>query len=300
MSKLIQRKPAKWLSTFTVAAALVCMAVPQSSGAGEQRPRANRLIESLSAGKPAITGDTWIFVEAEHRMFSLPDLRTELRDILAKKNDRGQVALAPIVRLPMGGNEDSGWAIKQVLELGAMGIIIPRVETSEQVLRMVKQMRQWTVKDSKYPFPAGNRSAIPPAGWGLPAETYRQVADVWPLNPDGEIFFMPMLETAAGIVNAEEILETPGLGGVLVGPGDLLASMGYVPNYSGGQTVYPQEVTDAIAKVGRMCQARKKYCGMVTYSDAETQQWMKAGYMFAFQTDRPNAAAGGYAQRKPQ
>jgi 4-hydroxy-2-oxoheptanedioate aldolase len=116
-----------------------------------------------------------------------------------------------------------------------------------------------------------------------------QVADVWPLNPDGELFFIPMIETAQAVKQINEILDAPGVGGPLVGPADLTMSMGYGAwNTPIGR--HPEAVEAAIQQVASACVAKKKYCGMVTWTEAETEKYLKAGFKFIFAVYRPNSA----------
>src|SRR5438128_2310256 len=82
---------------------------------------------------------------------------------------------------------------------------------------------------AKYPSPAGIRGWGPSAAaryWGLTNAEYAQRADVWPLNPDGELLAIAIIESREGVKNVEEILRVPGLGGVLIGPADLSLSLG--------------------------------------------------------------------------
>jgi 4-hydroxy-2-oxoheptanedioate aldolase len=257
----------------------------------QQRVRSNRFIEALEAGRPAMTADTWVFMDREHRPYAIEEIQATLNKVFASKNDKGQVTLAPIVRIPMEGDQESGWAIKQVLERGAMGIVIPHVETRKDILRIVSGMRYPNQKGAKYPDPSGRRGCgcSGGSGWGLKTTAeYLKVADVWPLNPEGELFFMPMIETELAVKNINEILDTPGLGGPLIGPSDLSMSMGYGPqNNAGG---HAPQVEEAILTVARACAAKKKYCGMVTWNEAETQEYLKAGFKFIFTTYRPNSS----------
>ena len=121
------------------------------------KDRRNRLIEALETGKPALTGDTWAFVDREHRPYDVTELRATLTKMFANKNAQGQPALAPIVRVPTEGDQDVRWVIKQVLESGAMGIIVPQVENAEQALKVIQAMRYPQLKTSKYQNPPGRR-----------------------------------------------------------------------------------------------------------------------------------------------
>ena len=158
------------LRTATIAATMaltVSSLVQQPLNA--QKTRRNRLIETLEAGKPALTGDSWIFVDREHRPYDVTELRQTLNTMFANKNAQGQPALAPIVRVPTEGDQDVRWVIKQVLESGAMGIIVPQVDDAAQTLKIVQSMRYPQLKDSKYPNPPGRRGCGCSGGgaWGL-------------------------------------------------------------------------------------------------------------------------------------
>ena len=77
---------------------------------------------------------------------------------------------------------------------------------------------------------------------------------MWPLNPDGELLAIMMIESAAGVQNVEEILKVPGVGALLIGPADLAFSMA-VPNGA-------PEVEEALQKILKACLAADIACGM--------------------------------------
>ena len=111
---------------------------------------------------------------------------------------------------------------------------------------------------------------------------YIQVADVWPLNPAGELFIMPMIESADGVKNVGEILDVPGVGGVLVGPNDLSMGLGVGPWRTDGQAFLPPETEAAIQAVAKACVDKKSYCGMVTWNEAETTKYLADGFRVIF------------------
>jgi 4-hydroxy-2-oxoheptanedioate aldolase len=174
-----------------------------------------------------------------------------------------------------------------VLERGAMGIIVPQVENAAQALKIVQAVRFPQRKESAYPAPVGRRSfAGAPRTWGLSVLDYVGVADVWPLNPDGELFVMPMIENGTGVANVGEILDVPGVGGVLIGPNDLAMGLGEGPWHTDGQPLHPPDTVAAIQTVAEACVARNKACGMVTWTEAETTQYLDDGYRIIFATYR--------------
>lgn len=280
------------------AAAALCgaaglwMLAGQQPAAQQSARRANRLIETLESGKPAITGDAWTFVDREHRPYDITELRATLNKLLANKNGQGQPTLAPIVRIPAEGDQDVRWLIKQVLESGAMGVMVPQVESREEALKIVQAMRYPQLKGSKYPDPPGRRGCgcSGGAGWGLqvPAD-YVSLADLWPLNPRGELIALPMIETPAGVKNVDAILDVPGVGGVLIGPSDLTM------NHGEGRWNNPEDkkpdTEAAIRMVLKACQSKKKTCAMVTANDGETKKYLSAGFRIIFGTYLPGSSS---------
>jgi 4-hydroxy-2-oxoheptanedioate aldolase len=258
----------------------------------QPKDRRNRLIEALENGRTAITGDTWTFVDREHRPYDVTELRAALAKLLANKNAQGQPALAPIVRIPAEGDQDVRWIIKQVLESGAMGIIVAQVESAAQALKIIQSMRYPQLKTSKYQNPPGRRGCgcSGGAGWGLqnPAD-YVARADVWPLNPDGELIALPMIETPEGVKNINAILDVPGVGGVLIGPSDLTM------NHGEGRWNNPADkkpdTEAAIQTVAKACVAKKRACAMVTANEAETKKYLGDGFRIIYGTYLPNSSS---------
>jgi 4-hydroxy-2-oxoheptanedioate aldolase len=283
MSDVPTRRAA--LAALAVVSVLGLYALTERSLSAQPKDRRNRLVEALENGRQAISGDTWTFVDREHRPYDITELRATLTKLLANKNAQGQPALAPIVRIPAEGDQDVRWIIKQVLESGAMGIIVPQVENREQALKVIQSMRYPQLKTSKYQNPPGRRGCgcSGGAGWGLlnPGD-YVARADVWPLNPDGELKALPMIETPEGVKNVNAILDVPGVGGVLIGPSDLTM------NYGEGRWASPAykkpDTEAAIQTVAKACVARKKTCGMVTANEAETKKYLGDGFRIIYAT----------------
>ncbi|MCQ4630127.1 2,4-dihydroxyhept-2-ene-1,7-dioic acid aldolase [Shinella sp. CPCC 100929] len=122
--------------------------------------------------------------------------------------------VTPLVRVPWLDPAD----IMKALDAGAYGVICPMINTRAEAERLVSYVR--------YP-PAGVRSfgpsrALFSAGPGYAAEA------------DDEIICLAMIETAQAYENLEDILATPGLDGVYIGPADLtlgLQGKRYAPGF---------------------------------------------------------------------
>ncbi len=282
----------RWVGLLVCGIIAIWAAAGLDIDAQPTRIRLNRMIEALAAGRPAIAGDTFVWVEQEHQPYEIGKLRGTLDKLLANRNTQGQVALAPLVRIPAEGDQDVRWIIKQVLEAGAMGIIVPHVDTPEQALKIVESIRFPQRKDSKYPNPRGRRgSGGTPGNWTLltnPAD-YVGLADLWPLNPDGELFAMPMIESPEGVKNVDALLDVPGVSGVIIGPGDLTRNMG--EGAWRNPADQKPDTTAAIAAIAKACVAKRKICGMVTGSDTETKTYLDMGFRIIYGGYRTGATS---------
>jgi 4-hydroxy-2-oxoheptanedioate aldolase len=218
-------------------------------------PRLNGVIRAFEANKQAFaafanadvetalsfstTKYDGIVLEMEHNPWDIRALRDSLQYLL----NRGQIATAgsvapavtPIVRVPANGAEKSQWHAKQALDLGAYGIVWPHIATVEEAENAVAACRYPRLESAPLYRPAGLRGDGPTAAcryWGVTQQEYYQKADVWPLNPDGEILVILMIEDTTGIDNLEAMLtEVPGIGAILIGEGDLSQELGYPRQY---------------------------------------------------------------------
>ena len=120
-------------------------------------------------------------------------------------------AAVPLVRVP--SNETS--IIGKVLDAGAYGVICPMINSGEEAAAFVRSMRY---------APEGTRSVGP-----VRAPMYAGGAYVSEAN--ATVLAMAMIETATAVANLDEILRTPGLDAVYVGPSDLSLSMGHSPGF---------------------------------------------------------------------
>ena len=125
-------------------------------------PRLNGVIGALEKGQVAITtfvspptADNAIAVsgaqydgaifEAEHNPYNIAELRDGLQYMLSRQQivERGSIAPAvtPLIRVPCNGSEMNHWMAKQSLDIGAYGIVWPRVSTVEEAYNAVAACR---------------------------------------------------------------------------------------------------------------------------------------------------------------
>ena len=266
--------------TGTLALGFVSLGVlPSPEGRAQEPTRLNKVIEALEAGRPAIANQEWRFVDMEHSPFSGERVRSVLAEMNEDRDPDGRMRLTPLVRIPQEGDEDFKWAIKQVLDLGGFGIILPHVDTKDEAVRFVRAMRYPPRRGSAQPDPLGERGWGPGGAtrlWGMTSAEYAGKADVWPLNPDGELFAVAMIESQEAVDNIHEILEAP-VSAILVVPGDMAMDLGLGPNPSGQN--HP-EVDAAFQTVLEACQAQDRVICGCGDGRARTQQRLDEGWRF--------------------
>ena len=259
-------------------------------------PRLNGAIRALSDGKPAFTTfsapeisaaqaisaaayDAVVF-EMEHGPYDTTTLRTCMQFMLDRKQiaASGSVApaVAPFVRIPPNGGEMNQWLAKQALDMGVYGIVWPHVSTVEEARNAVTACRYPRPPSAPHYEPAGQRGDGPrtaAAYWGLGQQDYYKRADVWPLNPDGEILVVIMCEEAKAIKNLPKMLEeVPGIGVVLIGEGDLSQDLGYPRQYD-----HPT-VASAIDEILAICKAHDVPCGHPHVDAGNVEKLLEKGF----------------------
>ena len=175
----------------------------------------------------------YVYVDMEHGPMDFRALHAFLLGMIDKQAiaEAGSLRqrVSPLARIAPYGRESSEWAVKQALDIGLMGLIFPSIETPEQALGAVRSMRYPPRRGSRYPEPPGLRGSGPAIAtwfWGLSPAEYTRRADLWPLNPVGDLVALMMIETAAGVRNVDAIAAVPGVTGLLIGPSDLSNSLG--------------------------------------------------------------------------
>ena len=218
----------------------------------------------------------YVYVDMEHGPMDFRALHTFLLGMIDKQAiaESGSLRqrVTPLVRIAPYGREASAWAVKQALDIGVMGIIFPSIETPEQALAAVRSMRYPQRRDSAYPEPPGQRGSgagIATWFWGLSGPDYTRRADLWPLNPGGDLVALMMIESAAGVRNASAIAAVPGVTGFFIGPSDLSNSLG-VPRDA-------PEVEEAIQTIVDACLAHDVACA-ITASAADMPRRIAQGF----------------------
>ena len=164
--------------------------------------------------------------------------------------------ITPMVRIP----DTKYHFTARVLDMGAMGIMVPRVETEEQAKHIVQC--------SKYP-PLGRRGAA----FGIAHDDY-QTGDVVAamVSANREQLLIAQIETQQGVQNVGEIAAVEGIDVLWIGHFDLSISLG-IP----GQFDHPQ-FQEAVEQVLEACRPTHKTAGFLASDIANGRQLLSQGF----------------------
>lgn len=259
--------------------------------------RLNGIIRAWEQGRPATSAfasadrqaaiefstapyDSVVF-EMEHNPWDANALQDALQYLLNRRqiHEAGSLAppVTPIVRIPPNGNEKNQWLAKQALDRGAYGIVWPHITDAEQAYNAVASCRYPRQKTAPLYEPFGERGDGPHTAcryWGLTQQEYYARADVWPLNPHGEILVFLMIEDQEGIANLDDILRVPGIGCVLIGEGDLSQELGVPRQYE-----HPL-VKEAMAQIVATCKKHDVPVGHPHVTAKNVESALAQGYRF--------------------
>ena len=193
--------------------------------------RQSRTVDIAMAMKTA--GYDWLFIDLEHNSMTL-DMAVQ---ISVAANGAG---ISPIVRVP---HKQFDMATR-VLDGGAMGIVMPHVDTAEEAREIVSRF--------KYP-PQGHRSVGGPmAQTGFEAKPMAEATK----EVNDQLLLITLVESPLAVKNAEAIAAVPGIDVLLFGTSDLTMEMG-MP----GQFDHP-DVQAAYKTVIAACTKHGKWAGM--------------------------------------
>ena len=211
-------------------------------------------------------GYDWLLVDLEHGAGTEADLPSMLMAIES-------TGAAAMVRTQSGERIRIGRALDQ----GATGIMIPRMQSAEEVREAVTFLR--------YP-PVGMRGvALRTRGAGLGSVAHGDIGQI-----NDRIVGIVQIESAGALAEADAIAATDGVDVLFVGPADLTHSLG-IPGQFGSSTY-----RDALQTVAAACRAHGKSPGILVYDTAVVPDLIEMGYRFVgIGADGALVAAGAQA-----
>ena len=179
---------------------------------------------SFSAEVMAHQGFDWVCIDMQHGVIDYQVAVTMLQAI-------GSTDTIPFVRVPW--NEFG--IIGKVLDAGALGVIIPMVNSVAEARAAVAACRY---------FPLGSRS------FGPTRASYYAGTDYF-LGANQQVACIPMIETKQAVERLDDILAVPGIDAVYVGPADLSITLGLPPGMDNGGAF-----EDARVRIAQTCVER--------------------------------------------
>lgn len=167
------------------------------------------LRDPISVEVMAASGLDWLAIDMEHAPISI-DIAADLIRVGAR------CGIDMLVRVP----DHNVTTIKQVLDAGASGVIVPDVRTVEQAVHILSFIR-YPQKTSQKAGCFGNRGAGLARAQGY-GRNFSGYFESW----NSEAVFIPQIEHIDAIPNASDIAAIDGVDALFVGPYDLSASMG--------------------------------------------------------------------------
>ncbi len=205
-------------------------------------------LESPSISEMAVAlGLDWVVIDAEHGHLDWKEIVEHVRATVRSHT----VVLVRITELNAG-------LTKRVLDIGADGVVIPWMETADQV-------RQ-AVAFAQYP-PRGRRGigAERATGWGQCFAEH--VAEA-----DDNVLVVPIIESVKGGQNVQQMLDVPGVDVFFFGPADYSATAGFPGQWEG------PGVAEAILAAKDQIRAGGKHCGVVATSTENLAERAEQGF----------------------
>lgn len=193
---------------------------------------------------------------AEFAVYDMEHTGWDLESIRMLIATTPRPSLVPIVRIPTTQYH----FVSRVLDMGAMGIMAPMVESAEEARLLVQS--------AKYP-PVGRRGAA----FSIAHDDYRN--DSIPeivRSANQEVLLIAQVETAKGLKNLDEIAAVPEIDVLWIGLYDMASSMNLA-----GQMQHP-DIQAAIDKVIAACQKNNKVPAVLVTSVDEGRDQLKRGF----------------------
>ena len=192
----------------------------------------------------------WFMFDMEHAPLTIRDIEVLLMPL------RGS-DIVPLVRVPW----NDFVVIKQVLDLGVQGVLIPWVNTREEAEKAVKAM--------KYP-PEGIRGVGPRRCIMYGFYDIKRYYEEWNKN----FILLVQIETMEALKNVKEIASVKDVSGTFIGPNDLSASLGIFRDFKNPKYV------EAISKVLRATKSIGKIAGIMTLTPDDALEKIEMGFNF--------------------
>lgn len=195
-------------------------------------------------------GYDWALLDLEHGA-------GDERDTLSQMQALEHTSATPLIRIEMNSRP----RVHRVLDFGAGGVMVPRVETADEAREAVSFMR--------YP-PAGVRGVAlmnRACGFGGRTSEYMAAADT-------QLLTVLQIESPRAVANANEIAAIDGVDVLFLGPADLSQAMGIFGRFD------DPRFREAVAATATAARAHGKAAGVLLPNVDSLPSYWEAGYRF--------------------
>ncbi|MGH6922524.1 MAG: HpcH/HpaI aldolase family protein [Propylenella sp.] len=212
------------------------------------------ILDLTGPGLPAMmrnAGADFVMYDMEAGCLGLPDVKMQAALC------RG-LGVAPMVNTASDAFTD----LTQPLDAGALGLMVPLVESAAQAHKVVEATR--------YP-PAGRRGVA----FGIAHDDY-QIGDMAAKanEVNHRTLVVAKIETAAGVAVSDDILAVDGIDVAFIGHMDLSVSLGIPGGFD------QPRFSEAVKQVATACREHGKALGCLVGSPIAARRWMDRGARF--------------------
>lgn len=198
------------------------------------------------------TGLDYVIIDQEHGPFDIGETVRLLRAAEISE-------ITPLVRV----NEISRTSILKNLDIGAKGLIVPYIQTVEEV----KSLIEW----AKY-YPIGKRGFFQARQTGYGNKEYSKDLNNYFEVSNRETLLIPQCETMGALNNIEKITALEGVDGIFIGPFDLSIELGIPAQFS------DSKFKDALERILKACKDNNKLAFIYANDQETAQKHLDAGF----------------------
>lgn len=230
----------------------------------------NPILEKLAQGQPVLGTITHLkspsAIEAlgaaglDYVMLDLEHCPMDWGDVQAAVTAADAAALTPFVRVAEGTRS----AVLHALDVGAKGVIVPCIETVEQVKSLIAYAKFQPTGVRGYCMTRDGK-------WGYDT-AYAEGLSGYMRESNARTLLIPQCETLGCLEHIEEITALPGVNGILIGPYDLSIAMGL-----DGQFAHPA-FRAAVSRILSACRANGKMSMIFVGSAEDMRQRLHEGF----------------------
>lgn len=199
-----------------------------------------------------ISGMDFLIIDTEHGPF---DVESSMNFILSAELK----GITPLVRV----EDSSRSSILKMLDIGAKGVVVPNIETVDEVKKIVEYGKN---------YPIGKRGFehTRVADYGF-ADFANDINEYFRISNENTLI-LPQCETQGCLDNIEEIVNIDGVDGIFIGPYDLSIGMG-IP----GQFTEP-DFANAIYRILKACKDAEKFAFIYSPDSKTAKKYLADGF----------------------